>query len=139
MRNDNMPLLHADFCIVCGTRRTKNPDGICSQCRGKSDRHVCQVCGIRVTSHTSGICSVCRSHGMDTMEKSEESRAEYAAAARDRLLRDIYILDHRLDTPPMSFTEIAKALSLPRSTVYNRYEALLVEGFRELQKGKDEE
>lgn len=76
---------------------------------------------------------MCRSHGVGSMGKSEEARAEYAASALQRLQQDVYILEHRMEIPPMSFGEIAKALDMPKTTVYQRYEGLLTEGYRRLK------
>lgn len=76
---------------------------------------------------------MCRSRGIGSMGKSETARAEYAASALERLQQDVYILEHRMDTPPMSFGEIASALGLPKTTVYQRYESLLTDGYRRLK------
>lgn len=104
-----MGLEYAPLCRVCGKRKTKNANQVCSQCAKLTCTIACSICGNMGRRLYKGICSSCRnaSHAQDmacylpdaiadvrktlvVLEHLDngESYAEAGAAAGDAILSD---------------------------------------------------
>ena len=120
-----MALKYADFCVRCGTTRTKHPSGMCSRCRriqaqidGKRQNHmygICKQCGRRAANGEDGLCSTCR----QSNSRSSGSFEDKIDKAINKCKDQTFILERRKEGN--SFATIAKMLGATVPYVFRAY------------------
>lgn len=128
-----MGLEYAPYCTICGQRKTKNPDGICSQCRKFKWTKPCAVCGKAGRRMYDGICAACR-FKLRPADKDGIGRAALREAI-EYTKENLKILELR--EQGYSFAEISNIVGLSKTAVYMRMKKILpASGFQALKLDK---
>lgn len=116
-----MGLEYADYCKICGERKTKHESGICCRCRRIKRNKVCKICRNAMTANPDGICYECRRKGLPSNQvRDPEWRLDQAIKEYSDTL---FILQQRKANIP--FANIADMIGIPRSSVYGKYRRAL--------------
>ena len=128
-----MGLEYAPYCTICGQRKTKNPDGICSQCRKFKWTKPCKVCGKTGRRTYDGICVACRSKMRPNDQDGKGSAAlRNAIESTKTTLRILELREQGY-----SFAEISNIVGLSKTSVYARMKTVLpVAAFQALKLDK---
>ena len=112
-----MGLEYAPLCRVCGKRKTKNANQVCSQCAKLTCTIACSICGNMGRRLYKGICSSCRnaSHAQDM--------ACYLPDAIADVRKTLVVLEH-LDNGE-SYAEAGAAAGMSKSAAYYRVKRVL--------------
>ena len=108
-----MGLKNANLCTRCGQMRTKHPSGLCCRCRVAPPVSTCKYCGER-TTRGRDCCYKCRK-----LLKISDDLDSAVAVQQKRMM----IL--HLRQSGMSFGEIAEAVGLSKSQVFEAYRDML--------------
>lgn len=107
-----MGLEYAPLCRVCGKRKTKNANQVCSQCAKLTCTIACSVCGNTGRRLYKGICSSCR-NALRTQNK-----ARNLSDAIVDIRKTLTVLEH-LDSGE-SYAEAGAAAGMSKSAAYYR-------------------
>ena len=112
-----MGLEYAPLCRVCGKRKTKNANQVCSQCAKLTCTIACSVCGNTGRRLYKGICSSCR-NALRTQNKAL-NLPDAIADVRKTLV----VLEHLANGE--SYAEAGAAAGMSKSTAYYRVKRAL--------------
>lgn len=112
-----MGLEYAPLCRVCGKRKTKNANQVCSQCAKLTCTIACSVCGNTGRRLYKGICGSCR-NALRTQNKA----LNLPEAIVD-IRKTLVVLEH-LDNGE-SYAEAGAAAGMSKSAAYYRVKRVL--------------
>lgn len=112
-----MGLTHAPTCRICGERKTKRADQICSQCARRTCTIPCKVCGNTGRRLYDGICTTCRNKA-----KATDSKAHLNEMIADEQKTLLLLVELR---EGLSYRDAAKIAGLSTTAAFMRVKSLL--------------
>lgn len=112
-----MGLTHAPICRICGERKTKRENQICSQCARRTCTIPCKVCGNTGRRLYDGICASCRNSA-----KVNDSKAHLDEMIADEQKTLLLLVELR---EGLSYRDAAKIAGLSTTAAFMRVKSLL--------------
>ena len=112
-----MGLTYAPTCRICGERKTKRENQICSQCARRTCTVPCKVCGNTGRRLYDGICASCRSKA-----KANDSRSYLNEMIADEQKTLLLLVELR---EGLSYRDAAKIAGLSTTAAFMRVKSLL--------------